>query len=206
MKRKHLFISILLISSILITGCGKIEGKVEKNPEAAQNTTQAGEDVLPTESVAATPTPTEATFSMKQGYGDANREISILGLKEYKKLKGEKYTDKAQDGMKYLVLFLKLRNRSVNKDYFHVDYLSAKVDGKDIENTFLLNEPEGYPTIFTNIAANTTQSGFIVWEIPSDWKKLEVTYNGWQGSDGLSLHTTLTKADLKKPDKYSGNN
>lgn len=138
---------------------------------------------------------------MKQGYGDANREIAVIGLKEYKQLKGKQYTDKAKKGKKYLVLFLKIHNRKNDKDYFHVDYLEASVDGKKIENTFLLNEPEGYQTIFTNISAETIQEGFIVWEVPEDWKKLEVTYNGWQGSDGVSLHAKFGKKDLKDPEK-----
>jgi len=213
MKKKHVFISMLLVGSMVFSGCGKINSPKETAPETTQ--ASGGENIapeavqdskeestaLPTEKVAETPVPTDADISMKQGYGDANREIAVIGLKEYKQIKGKQYTDKAKKGNKYLVLFLKIHNRKNDKDYFHVDYLEANIDGKKIENTFLLNEPEGYQTIFTNISAETIQEGFIVWEVPEDWKKLEVTYNGWQGSDGVSLHARFGKKDLKDPKK-----
>lgn len=213
-KKKYAFISMLLAGSMVFSGCEKRNSPKETGPEITQASSrenippEAEQDskekstVLSTEKVAETPVPTEADISMKQGYGDANREIAVIGLKEYKQIKGKQYTDKAKKGKKYLVLFLKVHNRKNDKDYFHVDYLEASVDGKKVENTFLLNEPENYQTIFTNIPAETIQKGFIVWEVPADWKKLEITYNGWQGSDGVSLHARFGKKDLKEPEKF----
>ena len=81
---------------------------------------------------------------------------------------------------------------------------SSFCDGhKDILNTVLFNDPEVYPTIFSNIAANSYYGGFIVWEVPKNWKKIKISYEGWRDSDGLTLNSTLTKKDLKKPEKYS---
>lgn len=200
MDKKHLFAIILLAGSIVITACGKIETK--KAPEfSAPTATEIPTD--PIEENKETPEPTTASFNSKQGYGDVHREISILGLKEYKNIKGEKYTDKVSKGKKYLVLFLRIHNLSNEKDYFHPDYLTAKVDGEKIENTFLLNEPEGYPTAFDNIEANSIFGGFIVWEVPEGWKKLDICYTGWEGIDGLTLNASLTKSDLSDPEKYS---
>ena len=152
---------------------------------------------------AETPVPKNATFSPEKEYSDSERTVSILGLQEYKKLKTEKYTDKAPKGKKYLVLFLKVYNKRKDKNYFNVNYFSAKVDGKEVENTFLFYEPEGYQTIFANIAGSSTAEGFIVWEVPEKWKKMEVTYAGWRDSDGLTLDAKLTKKDLKNPGKAS---
>ncbi len=39
-------------------------------------------------------------------YSDANRSVTFLGLKEYKKIKGKTYTDTPEKNNKYLVLFL----------------------------------------------------------------------------------------------------
>lgn len=203
MVKKHIFAILFLTGSILITACGKLETE-EKN----QDSSQAVITEIPTASVEEnkeTPKPTTASFSLKEGYGDVHREISILGLKEYKKIKGEKYTDKASKGKTYLVLFLRIHNISWEKDYFHPDYLTTKVDGKEIENTFLLNEPEGYPTVFDNIEAGSVFGGFVVWEVPVNWKKLNICYTGWEGMDGLTLDASLTKDDLKNPEKYSSN-
>ena len=193
-SKKQIALIILILFMLLTTGCGKIKDSTIKTSDTALP--------LPTMSVAATPAATDGSFDATQGYSDAKREISVIGLKEYKKLKTDKYTDKASNGKKYLVLFLKIRNHSNEKIYFNVNYLTAKLDGKKIENTFLLNEPADYPSIFTNIAADSYYGGFIVWEVPSNWKKLDVTYDGWKNSDGLSLTCTLSSKDLFNPEKY----
>lgn len=227
MRRKHYIISALLLCSLLLSGCGKRQDNSsstspspttgssvnsqqktdssdgEGKQPGADNPQDAnmpeGDNAQPIE----TPVPKSATVSRKKEYSDSERTVSILGLQEYKKIKSEQYTDKAAKGKKYLVLFLEVYNKKKDKDYFNVNYLSAKVDGKEIENTFLFNEPEGYQTIFANIAGSSTAEGFIVWEVPEKWKKMEVTYAGWRDSDGLTLDAKLTKKDLKNPGKAS---
>lgn len=201
MKKNILFLLLLLLNCFLAIGCGKVKNNQE-NSMAISGKPENTDTPLPTEAVAETPQPKSGTFSPKQKYSDSSREVSILGLKEYKKIKTDRYTDKAQKGKTYLTLFLEVRNTSPEKDYFHPDYLSAEIDGKNTENTFLLNEPEGYPTIFTNIESGSAAEGFIVWEVPENWKKLNVTYTGWCGNDGLTLYSTLTRKDLKKPEKF----
>lgn len=200
MKQKIML--LFLTCSIVLTGCGKI------------NDSSISSESISSESIAerserenalnpATPLPTAGIFSAKQGYSDFDREVSVLGLKEYKKITGSKHTDAAEKGKTYLVLFLKVRNRTKEKIYFHVGYLSTKVDNEAIENTFLLNEPEGYPTIFSNIEEDSYYGGFIVWQVPENWKKLEVAYEGWRDSDGLILNGTFTKKDLTEPEPYN---
>lgn len=207
MRKLKQILTLLLAGSMLLTGCGRIESSKEDSTinvtEDAASESLAEKAERENALNAATPIPTAGTFTAERGYSDADREVSILGLKEYKKLKSDKYTDKANNGKKFLVLFLKVRNRTAEKVYFNVNYLSAKVDDKEIENTVLLNEPEGYPTIFSNIAPDSYYGGFIVWEVPENWKKLEVTYEGWRDSDGLTLSSTLTKKDLAAPEEYS---
>lgn len=155
------------------------------------------------------PTPTPkvkiAKVSMKQQYSDINKVVKILGLKEYKKVESDKYTDVASKGKKYLVLFLSIRNDSVEDYYVNYNYLSAKVDGKDIENTYLVNEPKNYTTIFDHIEAGKSKAGFIVWEVPEDWSKLELTYDGWMDIDNTSIKAKFTPKDLSNPILYNAN-
>lgn len=207
-KKVYSILSALLISTFLLTGCGNITA--DSSSADSQQTSDTNDSPVSDKasSDTVTPEPIEQkteTFSRKQAYSDADREVSILGLKEYKTLKSDKYTDKASSGKRYLVLFLKIKNNLPEKDYFNTNCLTAKLDGKPIENTFLLNEPEGYPTIFENIESGSSIGGFVVWEVPKNWKKLEISYTGWQPSAGLSLECSLTKRDLKKPEKYSQN-
>jgi len=217
MRKRKPILALLLTGCIFLTGCGKKES-TNNNPSSATGTSENNGSSIENNSVTSgagdltsnvasqdpeTPSPTTGVITTKQGYSDSEREVSILGLKEYKKLKSDKYTDKAKEGKKFLVLFLKVRNRTNEKIYFNVNYLSAKVDGKETENTVLFNEPEGYPTIFSNIAPDSYYGGFIVWEVPTGWNKLEITYEGWRDSNGLTLNSTLSKKDLSEPEEYS---
>ena len=221
MKKKHPIIPVIALSVLLLSSCGRRETEpinstppdaagasaspVETDMASSQGTDN-GQPQGGDSQVQETPEPKEGSFSLKKEYSDAERTVSILGLKEYKKIKTDKYVDKASKGKKYLVLFLSVYNKGIENDYFNVNYLSAEVDGKDTENTFLFNEPEGYPTIFTNIEGGDTMEGFIVWEVPEGWKKLKVSYKGWKDTDGLTLNAGLGKKDLKKPPHYEGDN
>ena len=136
-------------------------------------------------------------------YSDNVRFITALGLKEYDQIKSKEYTDKPAKGKKYLVLFLDVWNRDEEQLYFHPDYLSAKVDGKPVEHTFLYHDPEDYTTIFKNIGAGDHEEGFIVWEVPTDWKKMVVTFKEFELLGGKRLKLTMTPGDLKDPEAPS---
>lgn len=137
----------------------------------------------------------------KTVYSDNIRSIKVLGFQEYKQLRTKSYTDKPAKGKKYLVLFLEVENEDKDALYFHVDHLSAKIDKKPVESTFLVNDPEGYQTIFRNIGANDFQQGFLVWEVPKDWKKLELTFTEFELLGGKRLKLIGTRKNLKKPDE-----
>ncbi len=192
-KKIHL-IPVILILTILFSSCGKIDS--DGNSSKA-NIVTSGTEIQeePKE-------PVEATISAKAGYGDAKRQINVIGFKTYKKLESEMYTDKAAKDKSYLVLFLEIYNKQNEKDYINVNYLSTKVDDTEITNTVLFNEPEGFQTVFQNIEPENTLSGFIVWEVPKDWKKIEIVYNGWKDSDNLSINCTFTPDDYFNPPKY----
>lgn len=199
LKLKKIFILFLSLACIFsLTACGTIQ-KTQK--EKGTEVPASGSTTSETPSVTAKPY--EAQITSQKGYRDDNHSIRILGLKEYKKLKGKHYTDKVPKGQRYLVLFLEVSNFKNVKDYFNVDNISATLDGKKITNTYLLNDPEGYRTIFDNIESKKTVAGFIAWKVPKNWKKLSLQYNGWKGSDNLDVTTKLTPKDLKNPEKYN---
>lgn len=180
------------------------ETKITKEPEAAEKpglTEEPGlaEDPQETEK----PGVKEAELSPAQQYSDANRAVKFLGLKEYNKIEGDSYTDKPAKGNKFLVLFLSIWNRTPDEDYINYNYISASIDKKKTEHTFLVNEPKGYPTVFTHIKPDQEIAGFIVWEVPAGWKKLKFTYNGWEGPDNLLVKAEFTPEDLSDPVIYN---
>lgn len=183
------------------------QNKETNEPDISNSPDTSDTPGIPENNVPAeTPEPKSGKLSANKQYSDAYRVVKFLGLKEYETLKGDNYTDKAAKNKKFLVLFLSIRNASADNDYINPNYISAKVDGKNIEHTFLVNDPKNYPTLFTNIEAGKTIGGFIVWEVPKNWKKFQMEYSAWKNVDGLVLTAKFTPDDLKDPIIYNANN
>lgn len=221
MRKKYLCLLIALLC-IYITSCNQNKNNLNINsnnniitqepvisPKTDNNKEPSVESVMPSDNIntetASTTTPKVniGKLSLSQQYSDINKTIKILGLKEYTKIKGKDYTDKAKKGNIFLVIFLSIKNDTIENYYLNYNYLSAKVDGKNIKHTFLINEPRNYPTIFTNIEAGKTVDGFIVWEVPKKWKKFELNYNGWKDIDNVSIEAVFTPKDLSNPPIYN---
>lgn len=226
MKRKYSFVPLFLCITILFSSCGKEEtskpsdtsfstapgiSSSEKDETVPENKDVPVKDKVTPENqeTEESNAPSEekeiikAAIDTKTGYTDENRQISMIGFKHYKKLKSKLYKDTASKNKEFIVLFLEINNKQNDEDYINVNYLSAKVDGKEINNSVLFNEPEGFQTIFKNVDAGSILRGFIVWEVPEDWKKIEVVYNGWKDSNNLSMECTLTPDDYFDPPQYS---
>ena len=224
MRKKLYYLFLTVFLCISLQGCGKNNNTnttdditsidETKKPENNKDEITANPDIKETANpedekaneVKETIKPVTGYLSADQQYSDNYRVVKFLGLKEYKKLKGDNYTDKAKKNKKFLVLFLSIRNSGNEKDYINPNYITATVDGKDIEHTFLVNEPFSYPTIFTNIEAGKTIGGFIVWEVPAGWKKFEMEYSAWQNINGLTLNAKFTPDDLSDPLVYNSAN
>ncbi len=170
-----------------------------KNNNKTSNTQPPETTLAPEENIE----PKIFNISGDKPYSDINKAVTILGLKEYKKLESSKYTDIPKNGKKFLVLFLSIRNDSHEDYYINYKYLSAKVNGKKVENTFLVNEPKNYTSIFNHIEPGRSSAGFIVWEVPAGWKKLEIVYDGWKDIDNISLKAEFTPNDLSSPLIYN---
>jgi len=226
MKKKYRLITAVLIITVLFSSCGKADTSISKEPTTNMDTssgtdtdsyskekTQSKETKTPEE----TETPetevseepekqngkVQVTINTKTGYSDDKHQINVIGFKPYKKLKSKLYKDKASKDKEFVVLFLEINNKLNDNDYINVNYLSAKIDGKKIKNTVLFNDPEGYKTIFQNIGRGETLRGFIAWEVPDNWKNLEIKYDGWEDTDNFSLNCILTPDNYFNPPQYN---
>lgn len=211
MKNKCSLLLVTLSITVLFSACGKINsGQTPSNDKNISSTTSdvtsepsstnidEEENNVDEEETKTT----EINISANSGYADEKHEVTVLGLKSYKKLDNGTYKDKAAKNKKYLVLFLEISNKTLEEDYINVNYLSAKVDGKEITNTVLFNEPEGYQTIFDHVGVQDTLKGFVVWEVPKDWKKIEIKYSGWEDIDNLNINCSFTPDDYFDPPQY----
>ena len=201
MKKK---LYLLLAAAMLFgTACSQAENKNITSSETGTPVSESEaipdvskmEDIVPTEQ----PEPKEESFDSKTPFGDTKYYVECLGLKEYDQLESDAYTDKPADGNVFLVLFLNFENRTENEDYINPDSLKASVDGKEMEHTVLFNDPEGYTTLFTHVEPEDSMDGFVVWEVPKDWQKLDVDFDNWKYTDQVVLQASFTRDDLKAP-------
>lgn len=129
-------------------------------------------------------------------------QIAIDGLEEYTELAGESITDTPTDGNIYLVLYLKVKNSTGHEDYFNYNYLTAQIDGNDVETTYLINNPHQYNSLYTDLPQDEAIGGFLVWEVPSEWKELSVTYTGFEAQDHVRPVIKVSRDDLSTPVDY----
>ena len=105
-----------------------------------------------------------------------------------------------------MILYLSIKNQTGKDEYFNYNNIIATLDGEEIAGTFLLNDPNGYISIKTNIPTGMITQGYLVWEVADDWKKLEVTYNGWSPTHFTEPTIILTPEDLEEPEEYKEDN
>jgi len=225
MKKIHSLILVFVSITILFSSCNKTNtAKLAENTTAAsagtatpykekteseiKEKTEKPEENKTTEPGIKETKPEETkirhiSIGTETGYTDEKHQINIIGFKSYKKLESKLYKDHAGKNKKYIVLFLEITNKTIDKDYINVNYLSARLDGKKIKNTVLFNDPEEFQTIFKNIEPGNTLKGFIAWEVPENWKKLEIKYGGWKYIDNFNLDCILTPDDYFDPPQYN---
>lgn len=194
---------ILLICILTFSGCGKNQeqdqtAEQEQNTDQDQSTSQ-GEDVTVQPIENEEPEIQEGVMDAENSFDCGNYVFTCIGLKEYGKLEGEDYTDIPEDGNVYLVMFVNVKNQTADDLYFTPNELTATVDGQAVENTFLVNDPAGYESVFRSIGFRNEWSGYIVWQVPENWSEFSYEYNGLSFSDNISVSGSFTRESMFDP-------
>lgn len=191
MKQRKILL-LLSVMVLLLAGCGQ-NSNTETDGSSQTDTIEISSNEHEIE-----------YFTVTKDNPMENRglKLEIWGSAVYDKIEGEDFTDTPAEGKKYLVLFLKIQNRTGKDDYFNYNNISAKLDGEDITDTFLVNDPEGYTTIKATLTNEKNTLGYLVWEVPESWEKLEITYTGWTQAYYTEPTIILTPEDLETPDEY----
>lgn len=209
MKKHISILSVCLL--ILCCGCSNMANQSDvasENNTVIEDTGKTHDDNL-SNSVDVSSVKTEASTDVEQAElpekvnlvmnelcGNTKFQIECIDFKQYKSVEGNKYTDTPADGSVYLVMFLNISNSGENDLYFSAESFFSTVDGTDLSHTFLVNDPEGYSSIFNSVPADTTTDGYIVWEVPADWKELTLHYTGWQDVLNTIIDGRFTPDDL----------
>lgn len=209
--KKDILYTLICISSltILLTGCtnhtdSASNAAVDNQPPDVTVSDEAvPEDSDTQDEPEADPIQT-IELSYNNSYGDTLCGISLLGLEETDHLSSEDvYEDQAPEGFKYVIAYLAVENRCLKATYLNPELLKTIVDGEAVQNTFLFNNPNDYPTIWGDLPEQQTKYGYIVWQVPESWEQLSFSYEGWKDISQVIINVSLTKKDLKAPPKLT---
>lgn len=160
----------------------RVEGTV------AEKTTEPVVTEAPTKAVQAGIHP--GSF-VKQG----NYKFTFEKAKQYDELvQSEFYTDKPDDGKKYLVLFFEVENVSDEDQHINQFNFDAYEDDYGIDISFILSNPEGYSVLSGDLKPGKKMKGYAAYEVNANWKKLEVTYQ--RTGDDVKYDFVVTPDDL----------
>lgn len=143
--------------------------------------------------------PETVSLIMSQTNGNEKVSITMTGLCQYDYLESNAYTDTPADGDVYLVMFLEIANHDNGDDYINPENMSATVDGEKVSQLGLFNQPESYTPIFDHINSGEQLTGYIAWEVPSDWQSFDMEYDGWQDTCALTVTAHVTPDMLTTP-------
>lgn len=194
---KHRLLAVICCG-LLLSGCGKTALEQGRNRiysatelmESEMAADPQWHDIPETEIPAETK---EVTADLP--YLSSTTEFEIIGLKKYDFIKGKTLTDNPADGNCYIVLFLSVKNLSMENVYISPDQVKASVDGKETATTFLVNDPEGYRSILDIISPGNVSQGYVVWEVPSDWKHMDLQFFQWENTEHVVLNLALSPQD-----------
>lgn len=205
-------IALLVIMTVLLSACNKVslskkentDGEILGNGEIKE---EIKEEVKEPSDVTEVDDPSwkdsddtetgKHSIAIDKGYVSSFMEVNLLGAEEYKTIEGTAYKDQAPVGEKYLVVYLEIKNFSFKNEYFNYNYFKSYCDGKEIQTTFLVNDPKGHKSIFNDIPANGQRQGYVVYKVPEEWQKVEMIYTGLKDSRELELKFNITADSLK---------
>ena len=190
----------LICAATILTGCSQAQPAENANSTSELPTDQ-GLDESNEESSIETDTrePETVSLTMSQTNGNEKVSITMTGLCQYDSLESSAYTDTPADGNVYLVMFLEIANHDNGADYINPENLSATVDGEKVSQLGLFNHPESYTPIFDHINNGEQLTGYIAWEVPSDWQSFDMEYDGWQDTCALTVTAHVTPNMLTAP-------
>lgn len=217
---KKIFVTLLCTATIL-TGCGETQTPQNGNSEPESSTDQtvtspetpvSNTDLsessdtdtnIPsdeeTPSVSDSRTPETVSLVMNQMNGNEKVSITMIGLCQYDSLESDAYTDVPADGNVYLAMFFDIINHDNGDDYINPENMSATVDGEAVSHLGVFNQPESYEPVFDHISTGEELSGYVVWEVPSDWQSFDMEYTGWQDTCSLTVTAHVTPDQLTTP-------
>ena len=195
--KKLIIIAMIAAMALSVSACGASPNSTSDS----SNSQKTGAVETTVEETTETVTEPQTTVPSAVGPGNyiesGNLKISFEMAKQYDEIQqSEYYTDKPEDGKKYLVLFFEIENISSEEQSINMFYHKAYLDDYEIDQKTLLANPEGYDMLSGDLAAGKKLKGYVCYEVAPDWQKLEFTYTDGISSNSEKYDFVVTPDDL----------
>ena len=101
-------------------------------------------------------------------------EFTFLGIEKYVD-DSDWALDKPAEGKEFVILKIKIKNVGAEDEYINMYYEDSYCDDVSVDPELLLYNYEGN-TIWGDVAAGRAREGYIAYELPIGWEKIEFTY------------------------------
>lgn len=208
-KKKLIGLTMAIAVSVTLIGCGNTQITNPIESDQANIDSNSSSDV--TTSVDDRFDPSKySIYEYESGSDHAFKGlytgIEVTGIEEFDKIESDSYVDLPSEGNVFVVFYIDLVNYLDNPYYFAPEHCEFVVDGQDVHNTILVNDPKkDSKTIFGNVVEGATgyyydRRGFLVIEAPKEWQNIKFTYTGWAYDEFANavIINHFTRSDLEK--------
>lgn len=186
--KKYLLLALAAVLALSSFGCTK----AGKNGSYQETGTLAASEVQTTAAK-----PEEGGIHAGNYLKKSKFKFSFVKAKQYTEIKeSEFYTNTPAAGNVYLVLFFDVENVSDKNQYINPFYFKAYQDNYEVDDkSILITKIDGYSTFSGgDLAPGKKSKGYLAYELPADWKNLEVTYK--EMYDSKAYNFIVTPQDL----------
>lgn len=122
-------------------------------------------------------------------------KLTFEKAKQYDEIEvSEYYTEKPEEGKKYLVLFFEAENISGENQYVNYLYFKAYADNTETDMKVLLGDVEGNKWFTGSLDSGKKMNGYLAYEVDPDWKSFELKYQ--EIGEKESMDFSVTPQDL----------
>ena len=204
-KSRFLIFALLAACALFLASCGEGTNGADRNDTPSANGT-SGIDVdtsngtneggMPYANGMDTPHTTGTNAN--DGYADAGTIASIGGtvasgglqftLDRVERFESDgMFASTPREGHEIIILWLTVQNVAAEDLFINMFYTVAYLDGFSVTETFVMGV-EG-DTIWGNVSSGRGRRGYVAFELPLGWSKLEWRYSDWFTDDEAVIFT-----------------
>lgn len=154
MKREFTILTVLVLSFVLLTGCG-----------SSSEADQPAQDTVDTR------------LTISDTMNTEHFDFSILSVSTASSVKSEVGTEyTASEGNQMVTVVFSAKNTSGDTQNVMNTNFNSYVDGTKTTVVGAVGKVDGYMPLIGAVSSEKVFEGYTIWELPQDWQELEFSY------------------------------